>query len=425
MTETTPRTRDRSRRFDIVLFGATGFTGQLVAEYLAEHTRDTDLRWAIAGRNPAKLERVRDSLLAINSALDELPILVGDSTDRASLDAIASQTEVVCTTVGPYARYGSDLVASCVAHGTDYCDLTGEVQWIRRIVDTHHEAATRTGARIVHCCGFDSIPSDLGTLMLQDYMERTHGKTCDRVHFLVGRSSGGFSGGTVASMINIMEEIGRDRSVLRIVGNPYALNPEGERRGPDGSDQRGMQYDSVAQVWTAPFVMAAINTRIVRRSNALMDYRYSTDFRYREVMSFPDSPKGALMAAVVTAGLTAFTMGLAIPFTRKLLQRHVLPAPGEGPTREQIENGSFEIRLIGEGTDGSGTARKLMGNVVGVRDPGYGETAKMLSESALCLALQGQELDSPGGVLTPATAMGMTLVERLREAGMTFDVREA
>ena len=266
--------RDRSRPHDLVLWGATGFTGEIVAEYLvrwaAAHP-DVGLRWALAGRNQAKLEQVRSRLVSIDPTAAELPLITGDSHDRASLDAIARDASVVCTTVGPYAQYGAELVAACVEHGTDYCDLTGENHFIRRMIDAHQTAAEASGARIVNCCGFDSIPSDLGTLVLQDAAEKRHGRPCDRVTLYVDRVKGGMSGGTIASMKNLMEEAEKDPEVRRIFGHPYALNPEGEREGPDGSDARGVGRSPDGR-WTAPFVMAAINTRIVRRSNALLGY---------------------------------------------------------------------------------------------------------------------------------------------------------
>lgn len=416
-----PRVRDRSRAHDVVLFGATGFTGALVAEYLARHHGGSGVRIALAGRDRNKLERVRASLRAIHGAAAEWPILVADAKDEAALADIAARAEVVCTTVGPYAKYGGPLVAACVRHGTDYCDLTGEVQFIRRMIDAHHEEAVKTGARIVHCCGFDSIPSDLGTLMMQDAMRERHGGHLDEVRFFAGESRGGASGGTIASMLNLLEELERDPSVRRIVGDPYALVPK-DARGRDGSDQKGIGYDRDLGMWTAPFVMAAINTRVVRRSNYLLDHAYGRDFRYSEAMSTGRGAKGALLATAVTAGLGGFLAAAAIPPVRKVLERRVLPKPGEGPDREVRERGYFVVRLVGKGRAADGREITLRGRVEGKADPGYGETAKMLSESALCLALDGAQLDAPGGIRTPASTMGRRLIERLRAAGMIFSV---
>jgi short subunit dehydrogenase-like uncharacterized protein len=419
-----PRVRDRSRPYDIVLFGATGFTGKLVAEYLAPRLADSDLRLALAGRDVAKLEAVRASLAAKTPRAAELPLLRADSADRASLDALAAQASVVCTTVGPYARYGAELVAACVAHGTDYCDLTGEVQFIRRMIDAHHAEAERTGARIVHCCGFDSIPSDLGTFMLQEAMRAKHGVPLDAVHFFAGESRGGVSGGTIASMLTLLEEAKRDRAVRRIVGDPYALVPDAPTRGPDGSDQRGVRHDAQLGMWTGPFVMAAINTRIVRRSNALLDYAYGEGFRYAEAMSTGKGAAGLFRATAMTAGLGAALGALQIAPLRSLLAKHVLPAPGEGPSAEAREKGFFVVRLVGEGRAGDGAKVLLRGRVEGKGDPGYAATARMLGESALCLALDGAKLDAPGGIRTPASTMGTALLARLRDAGMVFRVEE-
>lgn len=412
------RNRNRARKFDVVLLGATGFTGQLVAEYLAEHYGKRNIDIALAGRNEAKLRGVRTDLVQ-RFGIPEWPILIADSFDREALESMAKDTEVVCTTVGPYSKYGADLVAACVQAGTDYCDLTGETPFIRAMMDKHHERARETGARIVHCCGFDSIPSDIGTWMMQKAMREQHDGVLHEVKFFAGESKGGFSGGTAASMMLIAESARRDPSIRKILGHPYGLNPEGERSGPDGSDQVGVRFDKDLGMWTAPFVMAAINTRIVRRSNALLGFPYGRDFRYSEVLSTGKGPKGLAMASMMTGGITAFLAAAAFDPTRKVLAKR-LPQPGQGPSKADREAGFFVSRLIGKGTAADGRAVEIRGRVEGKKDPGYGETAKMLGESALCLALDGADLDSPGGILTPASAMGDRLLARLREAGMVF-----
>lgn len=417
-----PRARDRSRPHDIVLWGATGFTGRLLAEYLVRTRADGDLRLALGGRNRSKLEALRATLADIEPAAGELPVLLGDSFDAASLDAIASSAEVVCSTVGPYIEYGAELVAACVRNGTDYCDLTGEVPFIRQTIDRHHAAAQETGARIVHSCGFDSIPSDLGTLMMQEAMRERHGIPCDAVKLFAGESRGGVGGGTVASLLNLLEKARKDRSIRRLLADPYALNPEGEREGPDGPGQKGTRFDEDLGMWTGPFVMASVNTRVVRRSNALLGYRYGRAFRYAEAMSFGRGPRGFLMANAVTGFVLAFAAAATLPVTRALLQRTVLPAPGEGPDAEARERGFFVMRLIGKAQTREGEPVLLRGRVEGRRDPGYAGTAVMLGESARSLAVDGAALDCPGGVRTPASCMGMTLVERLREADMVFRV---
>jgi short subunit dehydrogenase-like uncharacterized protein len=412
------------RRFDLVLWGATGFTGKLVAEYLARHYGIGDkLSWALAGRNQAKLEATRDALAADFPRAKDLPLLLGDSADRVSLDPIARDARVIITTVGPYAIHGRALVAACVDAGTDYVDLAGETPFIRDMIDQHHARARQTGARIVNSCGYDSIPSDLGALMVQDYAQKKYGAYCPEIRFFAGESKGGMSGGTIASIMNLVEESSKDPRVRRIAGNPYALDPGREGKGPDGADQLGVKFDKDSQRWTGPFLMAGINTRIVRRSHALSGYAYGKDFRYSEAMSFGPGVKGLAQASAVTAGLAGFLVALSARPVRKLLASKVLPAPGEGPSKETRDSGYFTSRLYGTVTGKEKTV-KLLGTVKGTSDPGYGETAKMLSESALALLSDEKEIRKEGGVLTPASCMGMPLVERLRRAGMTFEVTE-
>lgn len=413
----------RERRFDIIIYGATGFAGKLVAEYFAQKNPDID--WAIAGRNADKLGATKRDLLADYPAVDDIATVIADSLDRESLDALAAKTRVVCTTVGPYAKYGDELVAACVEHGTDYCDLTGEVHWIRKMMDRHHAAAQESGARIVHCCGFDSIPSDLGTLMLQRYAEEHYDAPCDEVKFFLRGASGGFSGGTIDSMANLMEEAGKDPQIRKIVGHPYSLNPPGEREGPDGSLQQGPRYDDDIDSWTGPFVMASINEKIVRRSNALRGFEYGRDFKYSESVKLGSGVKGALSAGGMSAFMGGFAGAMALKPTRTLLQKFVLPAPGEGPSQEEMDNGYFKVDLLGKGIAEDGWSFKIIGSVEADKDPGYGGTAVMLGESARCLAEDVIDDGPGGGILTPAAAMGMKLVERLRKAGMTFEVREA
>ncbi len=404
------------RHLDLVVWGATGFTGRLVAEYLlGRYGAAGDLRWAVGGRSAAKLGRVRAEL---GEGSEEIPMLLGDSHDPASLDAIASRARVVCSTVGPFARHGSELVAACVRHGTHYCDITGEVQWMRRMIDAHEGAARESGARIVHACGFDSIPSDLGCFFVQEAMRDAHDRPCEEVKLRVRRARGGFSGGTVASMLLALEEAKGDRTVRRVLGHPYSLNPEGERSGPDGSDQRGVAWDPDVGSWTAPFVMAAVNTRVVRRSNALLGYVYGRDFRYSEATMTGRGPAGWARAAGLTAGLGGFVTLASVPPTRALLEKLALPKPGEGPSREERERGFFDLVLVGKGV-----GHEVRARVTGDRDPGYGATSRMLGESAVCLAQDADELGVGGGFWTPASAMGARLIARLREsAGMGFEI---
>ena len=406
-----------SKPFDIVLWGATGYTGQLVAEYLARHA-GPGVRWAIGGRNQDKLEGLRRSLAAVNPAAGDLPILTGDSYDAASLQAIVAQARVVCTTVGPYAKYGTPLVAACVAQGVDYCDITGETAWVRANIDAFHGQAEQTGARIVHFCGIDSIPSDLGTLMVQEYALAAYGHFCQRVkHYILG-FKGGFSGGTVATMMYNIDQAKAGKKMRRVLADPYSLAP-GYDHDWSEKDQRGPRYDPDIGRWTAPFAMAFINSRVVRRSHALQGFRYGPDFRFSETLRLPGGWRGRLGATGATLSLALFAGLVAFSPTRRLLQATVLPAPGEGPAAEARESGYFRTLLLGKIPAGDGGSEMwVKGIVAGNSAPGYGETAKMLGESALCLALD--DLPRRGGILTPAVAMGMRLVERLRAASMTF-----
>jgi short subunit dehydrogenase-like uncharacterized protein len=397
-----------TREFDVVLFGATGYTGQLVAAQLA--ARAQGARWALAGRNREKLQRV-----AADVGKPELPLLVGDSGDAAFLAQLAGRTRVVCTTVGPYSRYGEGLVAACAEAGTSYCDLTGEVHFIRAMIDRHEARARESGARIVHCCGFDSIPSDLGTFFLQEQARARWGAPASEVRARVVKMRGGSSGGTIASAKEVMSATQKDPALRRLLFQPYCLNPAGEQSGPDGADQLKPQHDPDFG-WTAPFIMAACNTRIVRRTNAVLGYPYGHDFRYDEAIATGEGPKGFLIASGISAGTGAMLASLAIAPLRALSER-VLPKPGEGPTREQRENGFFVYELLGtRGHD------RLKVRVSADKDPGYGATSKMLAESALCLALDDARLPVKGGSWTPASAMGMALVERLNAVGVRFEV---
>jgi short subunit dehydrogenase-like uncharacterized protein len=421
---------EEDRPFDVVLFGATGFTGKLVAEYLASAAQQNGLRWAIAGRSRDKLEAVRRDLAARDEGLGDLPIRIADSHDEAALDALAPQTRVICTTVGPYAKYGRELTRACARHGTSYCDLTGEPNFVRSVIDECHEVARKTKARIVNSAGYDSIPSDLGAHLAWDHARRVHGEGLAWAKVFTGRTKGAASGGTVASMLAIMEAAKGSRDVRRLLLDPHGLDPVPGRgpRDPFEDDQRGVRFDKDIGRWTAPFVMAMINARIVRRSHALFrDYGddspdgYGRRFRYHEAMSFRTGRRGLLTATLFTAGIGGFVAATAFPPARALLERLVLPAPGTGPSREAIESGFFEMHVLAKTESG----RRLRGRVAGTKDPGYGETAKMLGESAICLAKDGARLAPRYGVLTPASAMGMRLVERLREAGMTFDMDTA
>jgi short subunit dehydrogenase-like uncharacterized protein len=404
-----------NREFDVIVWGATGFTGRLVVEYLLNrYPPGGDLHWAVAGRNRVKLEQLFGSQ---DQETGRPAIIIAESHDLESLDGIAKAARVVLTTVGPYAKYGSDMVAACVRNGTDYCDLCGEVQWMRQMLDEHQATAEKTGARIVMSCGFDSIPSDMGLWFLQQRAMQKYGQTCTEATLLVRAMKGGASGGTFASMLNAIEQARQDSNVARILADPYALNPTGARQGPDGADQRGAAYNEAAGVWTAPFVMAVVNTRVVRRSQALQGYPYGKDFRYNEATVAGPGIAGRTKAILMSAVLALFMMASAFKFTRLNLVRRLLPEPGDGPSRQQRQNGFFNLILLGKLADGTRMRVRIKGDL----DPGYGSTSKMLAESAVCLAKD--EAFTGGGFWTPSTALGASLMSRLtRNAGLTFDV---
>lgn len=410
------------REFSIVVWGASGFTGKLTAEYLlGRYGVDREFLWAIAGRNRAKLEAVRDEIAA-STGVDaaSLPILVGDGEDEAFLSDMAAKTRVVCTTVGPYAKYGSKLVEACVAAGTDYCDLTGEVQWMARMIAQHHEAARESGARIVFTCGFDCIPADIGAFFMQQEMQRRHGVPCSQIKYRVESFSGGASGGTIASMITMMEEASTDRSVGEVMRAPYSLNPEGERTGPDSAEPLAPAWDADFDQWIAPFVMGSVDTKVVRRSNALLDYAWGRDFRYDEGVLCGKGAGGLAKAAAQGFGAPLAMGAMSIGPIRRFAATR-LPQPGEGPSLEQREAGFYNIRVLGMHPDNP--SAHLHGRIRGDRDPGYGSTSKMLGESAVSLAID--ERVSGGGCLTPAAAMGAALLARLPSAGVRFEIEES
>ena len=423
------RSAEGGRQFDVVLFGATGFTGRLVADYLAKNARPNGVTWAIAGRSPVKLEAVRNDLAqGPTLTLHDLPIRVAESHDVASLDALVPQAKVVCTTVGPYSKYGIELVRACARHGTHYCDLTGEPR--RSCAARRDEFGNAEADQEPRPASFvprasTSIPSDIGT-----YLAWEHAKEdLAWAKVFVGKIKGAMSGGTIASMMAILELARGDREVRRLLFDPHGLDPERGRapKDPFEDDQRGVKFDKDIKRWTAPFVMAAINSRVVRRSHALFkdeDHKgYGPRFRYNESMSFASGPKGLATASAVVAGIGGVMAAAAWGPARELLARTVLPAPGEGPSKTSMESGFFEMHVVAETESG----RKIRGRVAGrpESDPGYGGTAVMLGESAMCLAKDEKTLPDRFGILTPATGMGDALVKRLRAAGMTLEAHNA
>jgi short subunit dehydrogenase-like uncharacterized protein len=402
------------REFDVVLYGATGFVGKLTAEHLAAAAPD-GVRIALAGRSQSRLESVRASL---PDRAREWPVVVADAADAAALAALARRAIVVATTVGPYSSYGFPLAEACAENGTHYADLTGEVLFMRRTADKLHDVAAASGARIVHACGFDSIPSDLGVLLLHELAgdDALTDTTC-----AVTDVRGGLSGGTFASLKVQLAELATDPDAARMVADPYALSPARELE-PDRSkpgwvaerDLRGVVHDRALGAWLAPFVMAPTNTRVVRRSNALTDWSYGREFRYREVMAFRGIA-APVAAAGLTAGLAGFLGLMSLPPARSALDR-LLPEPGEGPSEKTRNNGRFRIEV----TSRTESGRRLRAVVAAKGDPGYAATAVMLGQSALALAGDGNRLPARAGVLTPATAIGLPLADRLRTHGFTL-----
>jgi short subunit dehydrogenase-like uncharacterized protein len=405
-----------ARDLDVVVFGATGFVGRLTAEYLAANAPERT-RIGLAARSRDKLEGVRQ---ALGPRAADWPLLVADAADRGSLDALAGATWAVATTVGPYRRHGLPLVEACAAAGTHYADLTGEVLFIRDSIDRCHATAQASGARIVHACGFDSIPSDLGVLTLHEAAQEADAGELEDTTLLIAGLRGGTSGGTLASMTGQLEDMAGDAEARRIAADPYALSPD---RGfepdlGDESDLRVPVHDDALGTWLAPFVMAMVNTRVVRRSNALQSWAYGRRFRYREAIRAGGGPIGAAKAAAVAGGTGAAFAALSFPPTRAMLDRF-LPSPGEGPDEETRRTGFYRIEVHARTSSG----RRLVCHVAQRGDPGYAATAVLLGESALCLAADDGGLPDRAGVLTPATAMGHALTERLRAAGVTLDAR--
>lgn len=406
----------RTREFDIVLFGATGFVGELTAAHLAKHAPE-GTRIGLAGRSETKLADSRGDLPA---AAREWPLLTADSSDPASLKAMVERTKVVITTVGPYASYGLPLVEACADAGTDYVDLTGEVLFHRDAIDAFDERANASGARIVPSCGYDSVPSDIGVFVLANAVrEAGDGELGDTTTY--ASMKGGVSGGTVASMMGQVDAIKGDKERRKVVTDKFGLSPDRSAE-PSGEwkDSAAVREDAEIGAWTAPFVMATYNTRVVRRSNALAGYPYGRSFRYREVMKTGKGVGGRLTGYGVAAGLGGAVAAMNVGVLRPVVKK-VVPAPGTGPSEKARNEGFFKMDIRTTTT----TGKKWHSIVAAQGDPGYAATCVMLGEAGLTLALQRDELPLPdgrqGGLLTPATALGMPYIERLRAQGFTIE----
>lgn len=411
-----------TQNYDLVVFGATSFVGQILSRYLASYLSEKteQIRWAIAGRSKNKLEELRQSL---GKAGEKLSIIIADARDEAQLKTLCQQTHVVVSTVGPYALYGEPLIKACVENGTDYCDLTGETQWIKKMIDTYHIQAQQSGARIVHCCGFDSIPSDMGVYFLQQQAQKRWNEPVTQVKMRVKTLKGGASGGTVASLINVIQEAATDADLRKDLLNPYLLSPKNHGFTIRQHYVKAAEYDQDFKAWTAPFIMAAINERIVHRSNALSGNAYGNQFQYNEAVLTGDGLKGRIRALSMVAGLGTFMLGAVSKPISGLMERYLLPKPGEGPSPEQQLSGRFDLRFIGK----TATGQALRVKVTGDRDPGYGSTGKMLGQAALSLVSDhhehGQKTGKSGGFWTPATIFGDHLIQRLTQhAGLSFEI---
>lgn len=401
------------RHYDVVLYGASGFVGKQTVQYFANHASPEQVRWAIAGRNRQKLEAIRD---AVGVAVD---VLVADSQDQQAIDAIVTQTRVLLTTAGPFALYANALVDACVRFKTHYVDITGETPWVRTLIDRYHAQAAVDGTRIIPCCGFDSVPSDLGTYLVVRHLQRELGTSCKQVNAYF-QAYGGFNGGTLASAFNLYDSQGAAQ-----LGDPFLLNSAKNHTQSEierNCDPQTPSFDADLNTWVSPFFMGPVNTRIVRRSCALYEEwqePYGPDFTYQEYLKF-DEPLAWLKATGVTAGLALFAGALQQPQVRSLLQP-ILPQPGSGPSEQTMNEGWFSCELVGTAIDG----RRVRGLIRDQGDPGNRATVKFVCESALSLALQTNELpggQSRGGILTPATGLGEVLAERLRRAGMTVNI---
>lgn len=397
--------------FDIIIWGATSFTGKLVVEYIFKKYGSSKIKWAIAGRNLKKLEKIRYQV-----ADENIPIFIADSFDKESLSKFVKKTKVVCSTVGPFSLYGTKLVKLCVENNTNYCDITGEAHWIRSLIDSFHEEAKSKKIKIINSCGFDSIPSDMGVYFIQNEIKKIYNNYAKSIKMRVAGIRGGISGGTYSSINNLLKEAYRDKSIFKVLNNPYGLNPKDKMEGLDKKDLRKIIFDKESNSWIYPFIMAGINTKIVRRSNALSNFIYGKDFRYEEAMIAGKGISGFWKAILAVFPLAMIGLN-PNSFLKKIVDSF-MPKPGEGPGIEKRKNGFYNLRFYITLNDN----RIAFAKVIGDSDPGYGSTSKMLAESALCLAFD--KLSDNYGVITPSSGMGDKLLNRLKEnAGLSFELK--
>ena len=406
---------------DLIVFGATGFTGKLVIEYLIKNygTKNKKFTWAIAGRDKAKLEELKQSFIGIDSQSVNIETYVADSFNSQSLDILTSSCRIIISTVGPYLKYGLPLVEYCVKNHTNYCDLTGEVPFIRESIDLFHEKALNNKCRVIHSCGFDSIPSDLGVLLLQKNSLKRFNKVCEKVNLYVRSISGGVSGGTISSMINIIKYIRSHPDKRNVLKSPYSLNPIDKINNSIRQPVlKSVRWDNSFNKWISPFLMSGINTRVVQRTNAIAEFSYGKNFRYNEVSSFDSGLNGFLKAFNMLMTLFFLQLSLRTKLLIWILKKTIFPKPGEGPSKHKMKNGFFKMKIIGF----MNKIRKNSVTVTGDSDPGYSATAKMLTESAICILLNENKIPKKYGVLTPASGIGLILIERLKEKGISFTI---
>jgi len=412
-----------ARPYDVVVFGATGFTGSLVVEYLAQAYAGKPLSWALAGRNKDRLQGVKERVATKtgNNAVKNVDVIVADALDASAIDAMTKKTKVVLSTTGPFWLYGTNLVKSCAENGTSYCDITGESPWVKEMIAKYDQTAKQNKARIVSFCGFDSIPSDVGCYLIARQMRDKHKCSVDRTNGYIISMKGGVSGGTIASMLNLLEQP-NFAQLRKEMGSPYELIPKEHRPSFRQPNPNTVSYEEDIGRYSIPFVMASVNSKTVHRTNFLLDHMYGDEFKYCEKATVKGSGWGSFFNSwMSTLGMGAFFTGLAVSPIRSVLKRF-LPKPGEGPSEEERMAGKLVFRFIGVGTGPSHP--RVSASVVTHKDPGYTETAKMLAEVAVCLAQDGSKLPDRYGLLTPVAAMGDVLVDRLNAAGVECKVEE-
>ncbi|CAD7696843.1 unnamed protein product [Ostreobium quekettii] len=411
-----------NRPFQVVVWGATGYTGRLMCEQIAAEYPGA-FRWGMAGRSRGKLEALRADLEKIDARCKDVPLIIADAADQTSIDSMVGQTDVIAACAGPFFLYGEGVVDACVRLGTQYCDITGETPWVRDLIRKYHDAAVAKGVRIVPFCGQDSVPSDLGTWFVVDHIKKKLNRKCDKVDAVLMRMEGGFSGGTISTAIKMTEQR-TPSEMAKLLADPYHLDPPDGRRGSDGPDALMPVYHKELRVWCGPFPMAPVNTRVVRRSNALLGHAYGDDFKYSELWN----RHNWLGAFLTTLVIVSIVLVVRFKFLQQLFGWFI-PKPGEGPSEEDQRKGHWKYYMVGLTQEEPGVKPKVVKAKVADPHEPYVSTARMVLESALCLALEPDNLKKAGtlegGVLTPATAMGPVLLHRLRKKGFTFEILES